>query len=379
MNAAHHSIPDSVSVAKTLTIGVEATAFSVRRSGISNYIVNLLTHLDAVAGNIRLLMYSHSPLDMRELPRAIPRVVGRPRRGIVWRNTALAAALAADRPDVFWGANGLLPIVRPRHMRTVITVYDLVYLLAGDASPWVNRLTRRFDQPYSVRVADRVMAISRSTAADMARVYRRSPDEVILPIVSAAYRPQSEAAVAIVRDKYALPAEYLLTIGTLEPRKNLVSLIRAMLHLQKQGVAVPPLIIAGGRGWLDGEIARAVVQAEAAGVARTLGYVDEADMPALYAGARHFVFAPLYEGFGMPVVEAQLCGTPVVASDIPSLHEASGGYATFFAPTVEGIAACLAGLTANSAGIPRRPIQSIDNDPLAAAARLWSVMQSSLR
>ncbi|QXQ06470.1 glycosyltransferase family 4 protein [Sphingosinicellaceae bacterium] len=364
---------------RTLTIGVEATAFSVRRSGISNYIVNLLSHLDMVAGDIRLLMYSHSPLDMPELPRAIPRVVGRPRRGIVWRNTELATALQADRPDIFWGANGLLPIIRPRRMRTVITIYDLVYLLAGDASPWVNRLTRHFDQPYSVRAADRVMAISQSTAADMARLYGRAPDEVILPIVSAAYRPQSVAVVKVVRDKYALPPEYLLTIGTLEPRKNLVSLIRAMLRLQEQGIAVPPLIIAGGQGWLDGEITEAVAQAEAAGVARTLGYVAEADMPALYTGARHFVFAPLYEGFGMPVVEAQLCGTPVVASDIPSLREASAGYATFFAPTVEGIAACLAGLTASPAGCKRRPVGSIDNDPMAAAARLWSVMQSSLR
>lgn len=364
---------------RTLTIGIEATAFSVRRTGISNYIVNLLTHLDAVAGDIRVLMYSHSPLDMPELPRAIPRVVGRPRRGIVWRNTALAAALAADRPDVFWGANGLLPIVRPRRMPTVITVYDLVYLLAGDASPLINRLTRRFDQPYSVRAADRVMAISRSTAQDMTRVYGRAPDAVILPIVNPAYRRQSEAAVAIVRDRYALPAEYLLTIGTLEPRKNLVSLIRAMLRLQEQGVAVPQLIIAGGRGWLDGEITRAVAQAEAAGVARTMGYVDEADMPALYAGARHFVFAPLYEGFGMPVVEAQLCGTPILASDIPALREASAGYATFFEPTVEGIAACLAGLNTRPAESPRRPVESIDNDPMAAAARLWSVLKSSLR
>jgi glycosyltransferase involved in cell wall biosynthesis len=363
---------------RTLTIGVEATAFSVRRSGISNYIVNLLTHLDAVAGDIRLLMYSHSPLDMPELPRAVARVVGRPGRGILWRNTGLASALKADRPDVFWGANGLLPLVRPRRMRTVITVHDLVYLLAADASPLVNRLTRRFDQPFAVRVADRTMANSQSTATDMTRVYGRAPDEVILPIVNPAYRLQPEAAVAMVREKYALPAEYLLTIGTLEPRKNLVSLIRAMLRLQEQGVAVPPLIIAGGRGWLDGEITRAVAQAEAAGVARTLGYVDESDMPALYAGARHFVFAPLYEGFGMPVVEAQLCGTPVVASDIPSLREASAGYATFFAPTLEGIARCLAGLAKDPGASPRRPVESIDNDPVAAAARLWSVMQSSL-
>ncbi|WP_419816372.1 glycosyltransferase family 4 protein [Glacieibacterium sp.] len=365
-------------MSRALTIGVEATAFSVRRSGISNYIINLLAHFDEVAGDIRLLMYSHSPLDIPELPRAIARKVGRPGRGIVWRNTGLASALRADQPDVFWGANGLLPIIRPRRMRTVVTVYDLVYLLAGDASPWVNRLTRRFDQPYSVRVADRVMAISRSTAADMTQVYGRAPDEVILPIVSAAYKPQPQAAVAVVRHKYALPAEYLLTIGTLEPRKNLVSLIRAMLRLQEQGVFVPPLIVAGGRGWLDGEITRAVAAAETAGVARTLGYVDELDMPALYSGAAYFVFAPLYEGFGMPVVEAQMCGTAVIASDIASLREASAGYATFFSPTVEGIAACLAKLATNPAATPRRPVDSIDNDPMAAAARLWSVMRSTL-
>ncbi|QYE35958.1 glycosyltransferase family 4 protein [Polymorphobacter sp. PAMC 29334] len=361
------------------TIAIDAAALAPRRTGIGNYLVNLVKGLLEIADGVHFVFYSNAPVLVDDLPGVVVRVsqpVGR--RGPYWQNTQLGPALIADRPAVFWGVNGLLPIVRPRTMRTVVTVMDLVYHFAGETTPPISRLSRRLLQPYAVRAADRITTISDATAADVLAVYGRSCDAVIRPVVNQAYGPSAAADRARVIAKHNLPRDYLLTLGTLEPRKNLVELVRAILLLAGRNITLPPLVIAGGRGWSDGALTRAIEEGEAAGVVRRLGFVDDADMPGLYAGACLFLLASRYEGFGMPVVEAQLCGIPVAVSDIPSLRESSGGYAIFFAPTAEGIADCLAGIFAGTTATVSRPLATIDNDPNDAARRMWSVIQPLL-
>lgn len=361
------------------TIAIDAAALAPRRTGVGNYLVNLVAGLLEVADGVRFVFYTNAPIMVDDLPGVVVRVsqpVGR--RGPYWQNTQLGPALLADPPAVFWGVNGLLPIVRPRRMRTVVTVMDLVYHFAGETTPPISRLSRRLIQPYSVRVADRVTAISDATAADVLAIHGRTCDAVVRPVVNQIYGFSAPTERARVTAKHRLPDDYILTLGTLEPRKNLIQLVRAMLLLASREIKLPPLIIAGGRGWLDEALTRAISEGEAAGVVRRLGFVDDADMPGLYAGARLFLLASRYEGFGMPVVEAQLCGVPVAVSDIPSLREASGGYATFFAPTAEAIADCLASLFSGSIAMTSRPLASIDNDPEDAARRMWSVIQPLL-
>lgn len=369
---------ESTTMRRTV-IGVDAAALAPRRTGVGNYIANLLKGLLDIAGGARFVLYANAPIAIADLPGVEVRIASpNGRRGVHWQNTQLGPALVADPPTLFWGGNGFLPVIRPRRMRTVVTVHDLVYRFAGDTLPAVSRLSRRFFQPYAVSAADRVVAVSAATADDMARAYGRGADAIIHPIVNSGYGPVAAAEVERVRARHSLPADYLLTLGTLEPRKNLIALVRAMALLADRGVASPPLVIAGGRGWLDGDLTRAIEAGEAAGVVRRLGFVDDADMPGLYAGARFFLLASLYEGFGMPILEAQLCGVRILASDIASLREASGGHGVFFAPAAEAIARCLTAVLADPASVPQRPLDTIDNDPTAAARRMWSVMQTLL-
>lgn len=366
-------------MARPIVIGVEASALSSQRTGIGNYLANMLAALPAVAGPLQIRLYSNNPIDAAGLG-GVTTVIARPpgRRGFVWQNTQLAAALLADPPDLFWGASGLLPLVRPRRTRTLVTIHDLVYRLAGETLPRVNRVSRRVLQPASARSATRIVAVSQATADDVARFYGRRVDAVIHPVVNAAYGPVAAEEVARVRAAHGLPDRFLLTLGTLEPRKNLGSLVAAALLLRQRGIAAPPLIIAGGRGWLDDDLTAAIAEGEAAGVVRRLGFVPDRDMPGLYAGAAYFILASTYEGFGMPVVEAQLCGTRVLVSDIPALREASGGAAAFFAPTDMGIADCVARVLDGITAVPLRAIDARDNDPQRAACRLWAVMESCL-
>ena len=364
---------------RPIVIGVEASALSSQRTGIGNYLANMLIALPDVAGPMRIRLFANGPIDtvgLGEVTTTIARPPGL--RGFVWQNTQLAAALLADPPDLFWGASGLLPLVRLPRTKTVVTIHDLVYRLAGGTLPRVNRVSRRLLQPASARSATRVVAVSQATADDVARYYGRRVDAVIHPVVNDVYGPVSADEVARVRTAHDLPDRYLLTLGTLEPRKNLGNLVAAALHLRQRGIAAPTLIIAGGRGWLDADLTSAIAEGEAGGVVRRLGFVPDRDMPGLYAGADYFIIASIYEGFGMPVVEAQLCGTRVLASDIPSLREASGGAAAFFDPTSMGIADCVARVLEGTIAVPFRTIDARDNDPKHAARRLWAVMESCL-
>ena len=366
-------------MAKPVRIGVDASALLARRTGVGNYLANILTALPDVAGPLELMLFSNVPIDTTGIGKVTTRIA-RPEgwRGFLWQNSQLSAQLLADPPDLYWGTSGLMPLVRPRRMATIVTVHDLVYHFAGETLPPVNRVSRRLLQPTSVRTATRVIAVSQATADDVQRIYGRTVDAVIHPVVNQRYGPVAADEIARVRAQHDLPGRYLLTLGTLEPRKNLIRLVEAVMLLQARGVAAPLLAIAGGSGWCDDALTAAIDAAEAAGVARRLGFVDDADLPGLYAGADYFILASTYEGFGMPVVEAQLCGTRVLAADIAALREASDGFATFFEPTTAGIADCLANVIADDIDGPRRQMTLDDNDPYRSAARVWDVMQSCL-
>jgi glycosyltransferase involved in cell wall biosynthesis len=189
---------------------------------------------------------------------------------------------------------------------------------------------------------------------------------VLEPPIDPVYRPAAPAAVDAVRRRYDLPARFLLTIGTLEPRKNVVALLSAYARARDAGANLPPLVLAGKLGWLSEDIRATLDAAAARGFARFLDYVPLELMPALYSAAEAFLFLPLYEGYGMPAREALLCGTPVIASDIAALREATGGLARLIAPDGDSIERMFRDYA--SAGPPPRPALRAPTDEAAHAA-----------
>lgn len=319
-----------------MIIGIDASALVNQHTGIGNYISPILETLQRTQPQLRFILYSNRPISFPKGAQTSFRVSNSNRRGPYWQNTTLLQMLHADRPDVFWGASGFLPISTPRRTATVITLYDMVYRFAPKTMPLLSRWGRRLFQPIAARQADRIVAISAATASDVSAYYGRNADAIVPPVVDAAFIPASRHEVVATLDKLQLPSRYFLSLGTLEPRKNTALLIKAYLARRQIHTQLPCLVIAGKQGWLDEDITQMIAMGEQQGCIRHLGYVDKADLPALYQGCDAFIMPSLYEGYGMPILEAQLSGAAVVHGPHAAMCEASDNlglvYGTDYAP-----------------------------------------------
>jgi alpha-1,3-rhamnosyl/mannosyltransferase len=234
--------------------------------------------------------------------------------------------------DVFHATNNVFPYRWPSR-RHVVTIHDLTLLRFPQWHPADRLALMGPALAPAVRRADHVIVPSRATRDDVLALLRADPDRVsVIPEgVAEAFRPLETAEVAARLEPLGLrPGHYLLFIGTMEPRKNLPRLLEAM---ERAGSEVGPLVTAGGRGWHDAGLRDTIARLERAGRARHLGYVADELRPALLAGARAFVYPSLYEGFGLPPLEAMACGTPVVTSNLASLPEVTGDAALLIDPT----------------------------------------------
>jgi len=195
--------------------------------------------------------------------------------------------------------------------------------------PWRKRMLVRPLIPLVARRAARIITVSEHARADIVRLLRVPSEQVVVIAEAAApiFRVAAPDVQARVRERYGLSGPYLLYIGTIEPRKNLVRLIRAWHNLWRRGVIPHKLVLVGGRGWQDAEIYQTVTQIDCGDALRLLGYVPTDDLPALYSAADAFAFPSLSEGFGLPVIEAMACGTPVLISSALALQELAGDVA----------------------------------------------------
>jgi len=269
------------------------------------------------------------PVD--RLPRLTTRLNVRP-----WRlRTALAYftgwGMDAMFPsaDVFHATEHLLP--RLRRVRSVFTLHDLIFHFDPDSHKPLNIAFLRTMMPRFLRAADAIVAVSECSRRDAIRLYDVPPDKirVIYEGVDRRFTPISNPqSLNDIREKYRLPERFILHVGTIEPRKNLPLLFEA---LTAQSMSDSVLVVTGKTGWLTEPI---FARLNALGVhdrVRFTGYVPDEDLPALLSAASALVMPSRYEGFGLPVLEAMACGTPVVAANMSSLPEV-GGEAALYAP-----------------------------------------------
>jgi glycosyltransferase involved in cell wall biosynthesis len=202
----------------------------------------------------------------------------------------------------------------------VITVHDLSYLFFPQSFRTLNRSYLQTFTRLSVRQARRVIAVSESTKRDLVQQYGLSPGkvDVVHNGVDAGFQPLPAGQVVAFRKEKGLPDRFILFVGTLEPRKNVVRLVEAYARLPKDR---PPLMLVGGKGWLYDEIFARVEALGLSGEVRFVGYVPADALPWWYNAADLFVYPSLYEGFGLPPLEAMACGTAVISSTASSLPE----------------------------------------------------------
>jgi len=245
----------------------------------------------------------------------------------------LPVEIFTGRVDLFHATDFTLP---PTRARTLLTVHDLSFVRVPDAAS--PRLKRYLDAvvPRSVRRADHILADSQATKDDLIALYNTPPDKitVLLSGVEARFRRVDDETVQnAVRGKYHLPARpFILSVGTVQPRKNYIRLIQALAQLRSSGRDVG-LVIVGGRGWLQDPIYDTIQTHNLHDYVHFTGFADDADLPALYSAAALTALPSLYEGFGIPVLESMACGTPVVTSNISSLPEVAGDAALIVTPT----------------------------------------------
>lgn len=205
----------------------------------------------------------------------------------------------------------------------IVTVHDLSFAHFPEFFSPKQRLWHMAVRPKKLlRRATHIVAVSEHTKNDIIETYHIEATRitVVYPATDETFFPQSLDVIAAMREKYHLPEKYILFLGTIEPRKNISGLIDAY----EKSHTNTDLVIAGGKAWQSNKIFDRIAMSSKQTSIHLLGYVEEYDRPALYSGARSFVYPSFYEGFGMPVLEAMACGTPVIASHTSSLGEVVG-------------------------------------------------------
>jgi glycosyltransferase involved in cell wall biosynthesis len=303
-----------------MIIGIDASrSTAVHRTGTEAYSLHLIRALLSLPTQYRFRLYFNVAPEPGLFPagqNAEFRVISLPR---LWTHVRLAAEITRDRPDILFVPAHVLPLAFGG--RAVVTVHDLGYRYFPQAHPRLKRLYLDWGTRWNGRRAAVIVADSEATRQDLIAHYGIAPGKIVVayPGYDETLHPVSEPErLAAVRQRYGIPGDYVLYVGTLQPRKNLIRLVDAFASLSYPEVR---LVLAGSPGWLSAPI---VERAQQVGAILT-GYVPGADKAALLSGASAFLFPSLYEGFGFPVLEAMSCGVPVVCSSTSSLPEVVGG------------------------------------------------------
>ena len=308
----------------TYRIGVDARLLTQTITGIGRYSHEMLRRLIEIEHE--WFLYAPTPIAVGDWQRANvtvreSRFTGRALR-LVWAGSVLPRQAAQDRLDLFWSPTHRLPRFMPADIATVVTVHDLVWKHAGETMPAINRWLDARLLPQAARLADRIITVSQNTADDLVAEVPETAGKVdAIPLGVTQPEPIADNAELAGLN---LAEPFLLFVGTLEPRKNLRRLMEAYSRLTDQQQNDARLVIVGGSGW-GGVDARSMA-AEYGVAERTdvLGYVTEPQLAELYEKALFLAMPSLYEGFGLPLLEAMIRGTPVLTSNRASMPEVAG-------------------------------------------------------
>lgn len=316
-----------------MLVGIDASrAVADRPTGTEIYSRRLIQALLTLDSPHRFRLYFRTAPPSRLFEGAERRIIPFPR---LWTHVRLSWEMARRQPDLLFVPAHVLPPVRPR--LSLVTIHDLGYRHFPKAHPWRQRLYLDLSTRWNARAATHVLADSEATKADLVAQYATRPDRITVayPGIDHSLSPvRDPATIRAAKARYRIADDYLLYLGTLQPRKNLRRLVDAFAEFagRVSEVETPSLILAGKRGWLYEELFEQVRRRGLEDRIHFPGYVAEVDKAALLSGALAFAFPSLHEGFGFPVLEAQTCGCPVITSTTSSLPEVAGDAALLVDP-----------------------------------------------
>ncbi len=325
-----------------MKIALDVRTITPTRSGVGNYVLHLLRGLERVAPQHQFFLVGQAGNFQtlgRDLPEPGSALCTRLSHeshplGDLWEHLWLPGALDRSGVDVLHGPATLVPLTSSRHA-SVVTIHDLVAFLFPDTIPHKYALYMRWLIRRVVHRADHIISVSQNTKDDLVQVLGIAPEKITVVHEAATSRFQpveDPMALETVRRRYGIDRPFFYHLGNIEPRKNLVRLIKAFLKVRSQRPGQVKLVISGQKGWLTNKIFRTLGPMDYGEDIIFTGYLPTGDLPLLMNASLAFVFPSLYEGFGLPVLEAMCCGTPVITSNISSLPEIVGGAAVLVDP-----------------------------------------------
>jgi glycosyltransferase involved in cell wall biosynthesis len=319
-----------------MKVAIDVTAAVTQRAGVARYTRELVSALAQLPGGPELYPFAVTtqkitPLD-QQLPVACVHQSVNVRYGdmLVRHLLRWPARGPWDGADVYHAEVLAYPPVR--NLPVVSVVHDVAYYVYPQHQTRLYGTYLRRMTPVFLKRAQRIVAVSAATKQDL--IERSHVPEyricVVYPGIAKVFRdPVTEEHLSAVRARYDLPSTFLLSVGTLEPRKNLQGTLHAYRLLRQRRTGVPPLLLVGASGWRLNE--KRLLEGDE-GAVRRLGYVPDQDLAALYATCSAFVYPSFYEGFGLPVVEAMALGAPTITSRVSSLPEVAGDAAVLVDP-----------------------------------------------
>jgi glycosyltransferase involved in cell wall biosynthesis len=311
-----------------MRIAFDGTTLRPGRTGVGYYTEHLLRHAAAQSGDDEIAVISNTPIETTvPLPTRVRSYVSStwlPR--LVWMQASAPRLIRKIGADVVHFTNGMVPVASP--VPTVVTIHDMSLTLLPKFHPTRRVLLNRPFVNLAARRANVIITVSEAAKRDIVRVY--GIDGARVHVVHEAAAPMFRVIhdtleLRRVRERYGLAERFILYVGTIEPRKNLPLLLEAFAKRRVTGDLPHQLVCAGPYGWLSHDIETLIDRLRVRDAITFTGYVPFADLPAIYNMAELFVFPSVYEGFGLPVIEAMACGTPVITGPVAALTEVAGG------------------------------------------------------
>ncbi|HKO35128.1 MAG TPA: glycosyltransferase family 1 protein [Pyrinomonadaceae bacterium] len=326
---------------ESMQIGLDGFPLVSPKTGVGHYTFELATELARLAPEhaFELIAPADFPAEVLKHVSSYPNLRAvRVTTNLItrrWWAVGLPRYVRWAGLDLFHGTNYEVPLRSYR--RNVLTVHDLSLFTHPETHD--RRIARRSRRRLPIMVRSAARIITPIEAIKREVIDRFKLDSNIVTVTPYAprktFRPMPAGQTAEVKQRLGIADDFILSVGTIEPRKNLPTLVRAFAELLRHTEHRPQLIIAGPKGWLTAEFDRAVAEADFGDRLRMIGYVSDEDLRSLYSSCKAFVYPSLYEGFGLPPLEAMVCGAPVIASRIAAHVETLGAHAHLVEPTDE--------------------------------------------